>query len=677
MAKYNYSKREAKRLGVKRKKLGSSKSDDTDYSKRKKGVSKREHFAQTLGGTLDKKTNKVTVSKPAPKAKRQGEIFVGGQGFSVAPEKQDTFLGQRGIARNALTNEYQYTDPKRTFEKPDVRTGETTSASDRQVDTRQSRQNAAAASTPTSRPSSVPTVLGAADASGIPDEFRGQEIRPNEDKGFIGNYLDNLRNPISSAVNQWKNLFQKGSDFVGDIKQRGDYNAATPDERLGMIKNLIIPTASASTTRSQPFVANPPNDYNQFLETQNGPAPRPTSTQTPSSSDVGGNPLLSNPYDQFNQQPGQSLFEEKGTQPEEEFIPELPPTPPRPDYTPSQAFTGGTAQDYTPSQAFTGGTAQDYTPSQAFTGGTVQDQASSGAFGNGALLSRSGGLDEATLELIKTLQGSTQGDFGLGNAQKQLEMLLNNINTQYGEEQRLGENKLGEQKQGDLNRLQSIFASTNTADSEQARQAEERSNNQNQNRLAEMLTQLTASKQGDLTQARTGALDRFSRIEQSQRDQQSEVAQLIYKIQQDADNRDYSRQVDDYNRNYQSQKDAYGREQDSISNRIAASNRGNSRADSRQSDIQKSLSGYATDWVANQPHAYARPGGAEAITRQLAAQYGGNQSDYAGQFQPGWEETRWQNMGQQFEAPKEVGDWIYYSDGTRENSITGEVQQQY
>ena len=34
-------------------------------------------------------------------------------------------------------------------------------------------------------------------------------------------------------------------------------------------------------------------------------------------------------------------------------------------------------------------------------------------------------------------------------------------------------------------------------------------------------------------------------------------------------------------------------------------------------------------------------------------------------------------MGQQFEAPKEVGDWIYYSDGTRENSITGEVQQQY
>ena len=640
MANYNYSKREAKRLGVKRKKLGSSKSDDTDYSKRKKGVSKREYFAQTLGGTLDKKTNKVTVSKPAPKAKRQGEIFVGGQGFSVAPEKQDTFLGQRGIARNALTNEYQYTDPKRTFEKPDVRTGETTSASDRQVDTRQSRQNAAAASTPTSRPSSVPTVRGAADASGIPDEFRGQEIRPNEDKGFIGNYLDNLRNPISSAVNQWKNLFQKGSDFVGDIKQRGDYNAATPDERLGMIKNLIIPTASASTTRSQPFVANPPNDYNQFLETQNGPAPRPTSTQTPSSSDVGGNPLLSNPYDLFTQQPGQSL---------EEFIPELPPTHPRPDYTPSQASTGG----------------------------TVQDQASSGAFGNGALLSRSGGLDEATLKLIKTLQGSTQGDFGLGNAQQQLEMLLNNINTQYGEEQRLGENKLGEQKQGDLNRLQSIFASTNTADSEQARQAEERSNNQNQNRLAEMLTQLTASKQGDITQARTGALDRFSRIEQSQRDQQSEVAQLIYKIQQDADNRDYSRQVDDYNRNYQSQKDAYGREQDAISNRIAASNRGNSRADSRQSDIQKSLSGYATDWVANQPHAYARPGGAEAITRQLAAQYGGNQSDYAGQFQPGWEETRWQNMGQQFEAPKEVGDWIYYSDGTRENSITGEVQQQY
>jgi len=638
MANYNYSKREAKRLGVKRKKLGSSKSDDTDYSKRKKGVSKREYFAQTLGGTLDKKTNKVTVSKPAPKAKSQGEVFVGGQGFSVAPEKQDTFLGQRGIARNALTNEYQYTDPKRTFEKPDVRTGETTSASDRQVDTRQSRQNAAAASTPTSRPSSVPTVLGAADASGIPDEFRGQEIRPDEDKGFIGNYLDNLRNPISSAVNQWKNLFQKGSDFVGDIKQRGDYNAATPDERLGMIKNLIIPTASASTTGSQPFVANPPNDYNQFLETQNGPAPRPTSTQTPSNSDLRGNenPLFSNPYYQFNQQPGQSLFEEKGTQPEEEFIPELPPTPPRPDYTPSQASTGG----------------------------TVQDQASSGAFGNGALLSRSGGLDEATLELIKILQGSTQGDFGLGNAQQQLEMLLNNINTQYGEEQRLGENKLGEQKQRDLNRLQSIFASTNTADSEQARQAEERSNNQNQNRLAEMLTQLTASKQGDITQARTGALDRFSRIEQSQRDQQSEVAQLIYKIQQDADNRDYSRQVDDYNRNYQSQK--------------AASNRGNSRADSRQSDIQKSLSGYATDWVANQPHAYARPGGAEAITRQLAAQYGGNQSDYAGQFQPGWEETRWQNTGQQqFEAPKEVGDWIYYSDGTRENSITGEVQQQY
>lgn len=73
MAKYNVSKKEAKRLGIKRVKVGgssskSSKSSSSSSSDRG-GLSKREYEAKQAGGTLDYKTN--TISVPGTKRRSQ------------------------------------------------------------------------------------------------------------------------------------------------------------------------------------------------------------------------------------------------------------------------------------------------------------------------------------------------------------------------------------------------------------------------------------------------------------------------------------------------------------------------------------------------------------------------------------------------------------------------------
>lgn len=207
----------------------------------------------------------------------------------------------------------------------------------------------------------------------------------------------------------------------------------------------------------------------------------------------------------------------------------------QPDWQTQPVEQPGAYQDYQPQQEpEVMQEPQGPPPMPAMPNPTVQYPRSSGILGNGAGISSGAGLDPATAEYIKSLQKSAGGDFGMKDAKKELENLLNEINKDYKEQQRVGENKLGESKTEDLNKLMSLFGAYNTADSEQRMQTQERVQNQYRNSLREMLTQMQASRSKDVSSAKSGALNTFQQIQQRQQQAQQQVAQLIYQAQQDA-----------------------------------------------------------------------------------------------------------------------------------------------
>lgn len=187
---------------------------------------------------------------------------------------------------------------------------------------------------------------------------------------------------------------------------------------------------------------------------------------------------------------------------------------------------------------------QDNTPVQEFTGGTVRKLASTGAFGNGGLAGNNLNLDPATREYINSLRRSASGDFGMKDAKKQLENLLNAIEGRYTEATRIGTEELGKAKEEDLNKLLSLFSAYNTADSEQRMQTQERTQSDYQSKLADLIAKLNAQKGEEILSAKNKGLDLMGQINESKRGAQSRVADLIYRAQQDA----YDRRQSAYDR---------------------------------------------------------------------------------------------------------------------------------
>jgi len=126
----------------------------------------------------------------------------------------------------------------------------------------------------------------------------------------------------------------------------------------------------------------------------------------------------------------------------------------------------------------------------------------------------------------------------------------------------------------------------------------------------------------------TKYFDIINQINEQKRSAQANVANLIYRARQDA----YDRAV-----------------------KNATSGRASS------SKIYNSISDLASNWVSGLSSPFDRPGGREAITRQIAAQYGGSPQDYAPSLPNGWESTAWTKPRVGSDSPQlkqdENGNW--------------------
>jgi len=569
MAKYNVSKSEAKKLGIKRVKVGSSKSssksDDIDYSKRKSGTSKREYYAQQLGGTLNKDTNEVTVkSKSTPqKASVQGPLMEDGRFYSKqsadSPENQAVYQYRQDA------EDTQRQKAAKVGSGASSRIGGYKFPNNRAVDVRGASS---------SRPNAVP------------NQFENQR------KSFGYNAVNQDNTMVGFAARQLLKLF--GKNTQADEKNL-NYNTAPQedfsqsvlerDELLDNENRGETPLRDRFTNRTNPneikdlYGGNLPDDIYNFPSGQDG-------------GNQGSSQQFSRPK---SIQTGQ---EETYQSPEviktliESFNPQI-------DYS-------------------------NNAPVQPDTGNTGRQLASGGALGNGAGLANN--QDPETEAYIKRLQASLSGDFGDESNDDALENLLNGINSRYDESKRLGEKTLGESKTSDMNKLASLFAAYNTSDSEQRVQTQQRTQNDYADQLTELIAQLSAGRNQEVTQAKTQWGDARSQIQQQKRSAESNVADLIYKAQNDIKNRNYERQ------------------QDAISNRLAQQKAVSSQGftPTQQQNIQEEYNKDMQDMLGRA--AYMPSGGREFVYNQLVNKYGSvldedsiKQDLFQGFAQPGWE----------------------------------------
>lgn len=219
------------------------------------------------------------------------------------------------------------------------------------------------------------------------------------------------------------------------------------------------------------------------------------------------------------------------------------------------------------------------------------------------------------------------------NVGRQYEDLISGIDPMYQGYQRQAEGELGQARQSDLNRLASLFSAYNTGDSEQRMQQEERTMGDYGSKLADLLESMNLAKQKEIQGYRTNQYDTQNQLA----GQGFNALQGINQAKQSA-----GMNVANLLQNYKQQQ---------FENQRSMMPKSGGQAYNSQKNIAGSVQDYASNWVANQPHAYARPGGAESITRQLAAQYGGSPEQYSQHFQPGWEDAYWQQPQQSGYAP--------------------------
>ena len=247
-------------------------------SKKRGKLSAREYAAKQSGGKLNYKTGKISVptksssksssissssrSTAADPSGGSGEIFVNGQGYSVAPEKQSAFLQQQGIRQNPLTQEYEYIDTKKMFDKPKVSGGSKSSGS----------SSGSSSQGMSISPSNISQRANAANAFNVPSPFIPQggisQAHPQSNQYQPDN------TPISPNNGTVQRLPGRGyfsTGFAGNGS--GDYglnggfadssaigaDMTNPMDELMTILGLKTPIAQAETTQNpNPFnIANP------------------------------------------------------------------------------------------------------------------------------------------------------------------------------------------------------------------------------------------------------------------------------------------------------------------------------------------------------------------------------------------------------------------------------------
>jgi len=498
-------------------------------SKKRGGLSRREYAAKQKGGTLNYKTGGISVAKK-PATKSSLSSSQRSTLTSIANSPFGSLLGStvQGMFKTApvqgpLTSSGQFYSK----ESPD---------SPKNKSVKAERQKAAAAYTPKSSllPGGIFGTPTASANGGSAANLPGAVIRPSSQ---------------SSTNSLWRSILNKGLDVAKYTTPFG--GVATGLNKFGYdVTNLLgIPkeetsvndywTEAGNEYKNQRAaeninelfgrdVINIPSDFNETVQPQPTPQPRPTDNWR-----RGQEEASRNARDNYNRPKPQPT----------DYSP-MPDNWNTPDYWQGVEQNQNTDISNVP----------DPTPVQQ-DNGTVPRPYGSGAWGTGKGVSTAG-LDPATAQYIKELRRSASGDFGTGNAKDwlksqtmgiddQIKNLIQALNPQYAEYQRQSESEINKAKTDDLNKLMSLFAAYGTSDSEQRMQTQERTQNDYQNRLADLLAKLNTQKQADISgyqqkglgmkqDVNTKYFDIINQINEQKRSAQSNVANLIYKAQQDA-----------------------------------------------------------------------------------------------------------------------------------------------
>jgi len=275
---------------------------------------------------------------------------------------------------------------------------------------------------------------------------------------------------------------------------------------------------------------------------------------------------------------------------------------------------------------------KDDSPVQT-SGGTVPKTYGSGSFGNGAGVTTMG-LNDEEKAYIKSMRRQAKGDFGMKDAQDNLERILNSINDQYAEETRITNQNLNQANNENMARLLGLFSAYGTADSEQRMQTQSRANTDYLNQMTEASRRIGQARNQDIAGARSKAQEVFNQIRNNKSNAKNQVDELIYKLTSGAREREMA---------------ARERAMSAGKSRGGSSGFTPLQAMNLQQDIYDAIDKGATNWTSGLDNAYAKPGGRESILQAINSRYG----DYLDQgsieelynnyLSPGWEERYWKN----------------------------------
>ena len=562
------------------------------------GLSKREYAAKQAGGTLNYKTGVISVPKKTTSSKissggssgggytspqNENEIFVNGQGFSVASDKQDAFLGQQGIQRNPVTQQYSYIDTNKMFQTPDVKTSKSSS----KVDTSQ-RSSAADA---------VRKSLGINTAN-------AQESKPSNiytpttsnSTGRLGSIFQSLVNPIGAVYRNVTGGHQMPdlgvSELLGLTKQTPNltYNLGQTPETDPTTGNVINPSNPENIVNNP----SPYQSWETFNQSQGNPTTNRTDTRnsrqvsqpTPIfqpaqssnlSSIFGGSPqsapqdfsnntqtndqtrrqLLGNGYfsngiasngagnygiegamtgtDQMN--PMDELMTMLGLKPQTALAAE-------PNmFVQPNALQSAMSNNYISSPIYQDTMNRMYGQSNEDITSTPQNQQQNVQRGSG-VAQQYAQINPATQYYQDSIKGYGKQEKDTEKAYKKaLSEMLKGIESQYATSETTGVNDLNKQKVNDLQALASRFSFGLNQDpnSEQAVQYSQRTSNDYAGQLSDFLAKLAAAKTQDISQARSGNQSQLqsalSQISTQRSSAQEKLAELMYTMQNDAANR--------------------------------------------------------------------------------------------------------------------------------------------
>ena len=460
MAKYNVSKSEAKRLGIKRVKIGSSKKSS---SKDRGGLSKREYAASQASKASQAKSSSSSSSNSMKKYTDMGWA----QG--AAAYKRD-----RGIADNEhITGSALDLAMKAKYQPGSVQGPLTADGKFYSKDSSNSSRNkAVTAYRNQGSSSSSNKSSGSASGGGGGGSWDDKKtVTPSKLEG-VGGFLKSL---LSG------DLF-KGFDPSGlSGKATGPITSSSRNSGgRGLPSSTLEDELRGSGGRGLPDYQDKdkipqftePGNETSFIFDDEGNTRRAPQRATNSNN--------GNVEDDYNRPSPQKTSNDYTPRYKEEPINQF------------LDYFGKEKSDFDAPR-----TPDPIVPEQPDPGNTIQQKASTGFYGNGASLGNMGGFGSGGNNYADDAEDWMEGQ--TSSIDKQIENLIKSLDPRYAEEERLGTDKLNEGLTQALMSLGSRFGSANTADSEQRVQYEgiERDNMQSQ--LVELLARLSAAKQQEIS----------------------------------------------------------------------------------------------------------------------------------------------------------------------------------